>query len=681
MMKKRLSVALVCMAIAFQGVFGQTISVKSPDGKNEIRLMTEPMLSYAVYREGVERVSSTPLALEIEGGDMLGGAGMRIVRTDAVELKGSVPTPIYKKSVVDESENMTVVTFMGCWKVMLAARDDGVAYRFATVFPDDIKVKDEVAGVTFPDSVAAIYAGYGNDKRGDPLQCSWQSIYVTTDTIGIAAKGETVYLPLVVKYKDGAVMCVTESDLLDYPGWNMKRADGEKLALESCMARYPLKVRNTDHFDETVPEERPLRYRHVTERADYIAKTVGTRTYPWRVFMLASTEAKLCEADIVYALAMPCKLTDTDWIKPGKVAWDWWNDWNVSDVPFKAGCNTATYEYYIDFAAKFGIEYVIMDEGWSKHLDVMEINPDTDVPHLVEYANVRDVGIILWCAWPQLVGRQNEVFSKYAKMGVKGFKIDFMNRDDQVMERFLEETARIAADWKLVLDYHGMHKPTGLSRAYPNVLNYEGVHGLEEVKWEDGSDFPRSDLMSFYCRQSAGPMDYTPGAMQNMTKTQFRSNYSNPGSQGTRVHQMALMTLCEAPLQMLCDSPTQYLRNMECFEFMAKVPAVWDETVGLCGAMEDYAAVARRKGDVWYVSAIGSWQPQKIKIDTSFLGKGKWQANIFADGINADRNAADYVHKTDAITAGDNMVAELGPGGGWTVRFVRDATSCNGDSE
>ena len=361
----------------------------------------------------------------------------------------------------------------------------------------------------------------------------------------------------------------------------------------------------------------------------------------------------------------------TDWIKPGKVAWDWWNCWNVSGVPFRAGCNTATYEYYIDFAAEFGVEYVIMDEGWSKHLNVMELNPETDVPHLVKYANARGVGIILWCAWPQLAGRQNEVFGKYAKMGVKGFKIDFMDRDDQEMERYLEETAKIAADWKLVVDYHGMHKPTGFSRTYPNVLNYEGIHGLEQMKWEKDVDFPRNDLLSFYCRLSAGPMDYTPGAMLNMTKAQYRPSNLQPGSQGTRVHQMALMSLYEAPLQMLCDSPTQYLRNRECFTFMAKVPVVWDETIGLGGAMEDYVAAARRKGDDWYVAAINSWQPQKIQIDTSFLGVGKWRAEIFADGINADRDATDYVKKVETITAGDKLTVKLSSGGGWTARFVR----------
>ena len=388
---------------------------------------------------------------------------------------------------------------------------------------------------------------------------------------------------------------------------------------------------------------------------------------------VSTRDKDMLDNDLVWLLGTPADAqTDWSWVKPGKVAWEWWNDWNVSKVPFRAGCNTATYEYYIDFAQQFGIEYVIMDEGWSKELQIMELNPETDVPHLVKYANARGVGIILWCAWPQLVGRQHEVFSKYANMGVKGFKIDFMDRDDQEMELYLEETAKIAAEYKLLIDYHGMHKPTGMSRTYPNILNYEGIHGLECTKWEDGrTDFMRNDLLGLYCRMSAGPMDYTPGAMINMARKQIRASLMQPGSQGTRVHQMALMALYEAPLQMLCDSPTQYLRNRECFEFMAKVPVVWDETIGLPGEMEKSAAIARRKGDAWYVAAINSWEPCTMEIDTSFLGDGKWRAEIFADGLNADRDATDYVKKSESFKAGEKIKIELAPGGGWIARFVR----------
>ena len=651
-------------------VGAQVVSVKSPDGKNEIRLDTEPVLSYSVYRSGIERVSSTPMAMEFEGKGVLGGAGAKIASIDTVTLKGIIPTPIYKKAFIDESANRTTVSFDGNWRVVLIARNDGVAYRFETEFQGQVKVLKETAGLTVPNDVASIYAAYCRD-RGDPLQCSWESIYTTvTNATQLADKGQVVYLPLVMKYSDGSVMSVSESDLLDYPGWNMKRAAGDTTALVANMARYPTKVEHRNGHQIGSPE-RPLRHIRVTERADYLAETAGSRTYPWRVFMLAESEGKLCESDIVYALATPSKLSNTGWIKPGKVAWEWWNCWNVSGVPFRAGCNTATYEYYIDFAAEFGIEYVIMDEGWSKKLAVMELNPETNVPHLVKYANARGVGIILWCAWPQLVGRQHEVFSKYAKMGVKGFKIDFMDRDDQVMENYLEETAKIAAEYKLVLDYHGMHKPTGMSRTYPNVLNYEGIHGLECMKWENNTDFMRNDLLSLYCRMSAGPMDYTPGAMLNMTRKQFKASLEQPGSQGTRVHQMALMALYEAPLQMLCDSPTQYLRNRECFEFMAKVPVVWDETVGLPGEMETSAAIARRKGDVWYAAAINSWDPCETEIDTSFLCEGKWKVEIFKDGVNADRDATDYIKSSETVKAGEKIKIKLAPGGGWIARFVR----------
>lgn len=658
-------------AVFAASAFAQTLGVKSPDGLNEIRLSTEPVLSYSVYRGGVERVAPTPIAMEIEGKGTIGGAGAKIVSSDTVTLNGRIPTPIYKKAYIDESANRTTVAFDGGWRVVIVARNDGVAYRFETSFPGRVKVLGESAGLNFPDGVAAAYAAYCRD-RGDPLQCSWESIYTTVTNIsGIAEGGKVVYLPLVLKYADGSVMSVSESDLLDYPGWNMERGkEGSKPSLTARMARYPAKVEHRNGNEIGSPD-RPLRHIRVTERAGYLAETSGTRTYPWRVFMLAPSESKLCESDIVHALASPSRLKDESWIKPGKVAWEWWNYWNVSGVPFRAGCNTATYEYYIDFAAEFGIEYVIMDEGWSEKLNIMKINPETDVSHLVKYANARGVGIILWSAWPQLYGRQKEVFSKYAKMGVKGFKIDFMDRDDQEMENYLEETAKIAADYKLLIDYHGMHKPTGMSRTYPNIVNYEGVHGLECMKWEGNTDFMRNDLLSFYCRMSAGPMDYTPGAMINMTRNQFRAYTRQPGSQGTRVHQMALMAMYEAPLQMLCDSPTQYLRNRECFEFMSKVPVVWDETVGLPGEMEKSAAVARRKGDVWYVAAIGSWDPCSFEIDTSFLGEGKWRAEIFADGVNADRDATDYTKTSQTVASGEKIKISLAPGGGWVARFVR----------
>ncbi len=641
--------------------FAETIFEKSPDGRNEIRLTTEPVLSYAVLRDGKERVAPTPISMTVEGKGVLGGK-VKVSDISRVPHAGEFATPIYKKARVADNGNETKVTFEGGWQVFLHARNDGVAYRYATAWDDPlVKVTGEAADITFPCGDLTVYAGLTRSH-----QSSWESIYAKTTVAKLMddmkKEGNGLcYLPLLVQYGDGANMCVTESDLLDYPGWNLV-ADAAAPKLNASLAQFPDPAKITDN----------RRQRRVGGRLPYIAHTRGSRSYPWRVFVLADSPAKLVEADIVYALATPSRLDgDLSWIKPGKVAWDWWNNWNVSGVRFRAGCNTETYRFYIDFAAKNDIEYVIFDEGWSVKLKIMEINPKVDVPELVKYANARGVGIILWCSWPQLVGRQDEVFQKYAGMGVKGFKIDFMDRDDQFLVDFLEKTSAIAAKYKLIVDYHGMYKPTGFSRTYPNVVNYEGVHGLEQLKWEADSDFPANDLKAVFTRMVAGPMDYTPGAMINSTKASFRPNGRQPGSQGTRVHQMALMSLFEAPLQMLCDSPSQYLKNMECFKFMSAVPTVWDETIGLAGDVDRYAAVARRKGDVWYVSAIGSWEPQSIELDLSFLGEGEWKAEIFEDGMNADRDATDYVRREAKLTSGGKLAVKMAPGGGFAARISK----------
>ncbi len=655
-MKKLL---LLSSAFAFaMSVFAETYSVKSPDGLNEIKLITEPVLSYSVLRAGKVRIAPTPISMEFDKQGVLGGKDTKVLNSETVSISGSIDTPIYKKACIDEAANETTITFKGDWQIVMRARNDGVAYRFVTKFPNKlVTVKDEEANLVFPSKDLTLYAGITGSH-----QSSWESIYKKTTIEGLKeSKGKLLYLPLLVQYPDGVNLCVTESDLLDYAGWNFE-IDGDGSAeLESSFAKLPdpAKIKNDQ------------RHRWINGRLDYIVSTRGTRAYPWRLFIMADQPVKLMESDAVYALAEPSRLKETDWVKPGKVAWDWWNDWNVSGVDFRAGCNTETYKYYIDFAAKNGIEYVIMDEGWSVKLKIMEINPEVDVEALVEYANSKGVGIVLWCSWPQLVDRQDEVFQKYAGMGVKGFKIDFMDRDDSFVVDYLAKTAEIAAKYRLILDYHGMYKPTGIQRTYPNIVNFEGVHGLEVAKFSPNKDMPGNDLKVFFTRMTAGPMDYTPGAMRYISKNKFVPDMHCPLVQGTRVHQMALMCLYEAPLQMLCDSPTQYMKNQECFDFMKAVPVVWDETVGLVGDVDKFAAAARRKGNVWYAGAIAGWDAQDITIETKFLGEGEWIAEIFEDGINADREPEDYKVKNVKIVAGQSIDVKLAPGGGWTARFTK----------
>ncbi len=662
MMTRIMWAVLGIAGIAF-AAGAETISVTSPDGKNEIRLSVEDTLQYSVLRNGKVRVAPTAISLTVADKGVLGAKPV-VAGRQARTVSGVIKTPIYKKAeIVEDGKEMTV-SFQGGYQVVLRADNDGVAYRFATAFGGTVKVVDEMAAVNFPSPDLTAYVGYNWGNREDPkqdkLQNSWESIYEKVKVSQVAPdKSRLVYLPLLLQYDDGVCMCVTESDLLDYPGWNLYRDGKDNARLSPWMAPYPV--------NKTV--ENNQRQMRIKDREPWLAETAGTRAFPWRVFILADQPAKLVEADLVYKLAKPNAAPgDYGWVKPGKVAWDWWNDWNVSGVDFRAGCNTETYKYYIDFAQKNGIEYVIFDEGWSVSLKIMEISPDVDVPELIKYANARGVGIVLWCSWPQLVGRQHEVFKRYAEMGAKGFKIDFMDRDDQFVVKFLEETAEIAAQYKLIVDYHGMFKPTGMQRTCPNIVNFEGVHGLEQLKWENGSDFMSHDCKVVFTRMVAGPLDYTPGSMLNQTKKGFKANYALPTSQGTRVHQMALMSIFEAPLQMLCDTPTQYMRNQECTDFMAKVPTVWDETVGLAGSVDHYAAIARRKGDVWYVSAIGDWEPRELKLDLGFL-EGRYRAEVFADGINADRDATDYTRCEMTVEGGKPLTVKLAPGGGWTARL------------
>ena len=672
-----------CAAFACT-IHAETIVEKSPDGRNEIRLDTEPSLSYAVFRDGKVRIAPTPISMTFEGVGEIGGRTLlrrpKVDRSERGSRRSVIPTPIYKKAQVVDDGNETVVAFEGGWKVVLHARNDGVAYRFATDWADRplLKVTGEKGGIVFPDADLTVYAGLTGGHCS-----SWESIYTKTTAGGLKdQKQKLCYLPLLVRYKDGVNLCVTESDLLDYPGWNLVADAAAPAKLVSSMAQFPDPAKITND----------QRHRRIGGRLPYLAQTKGERTYPWRVFVLADRPEKLVESDIVYALATPNRLTgDLSWIRPGKVAWEWWNCWNVfgKGVDFKAGCNTATYKHYIDFAAETGLEYVIMDEGWSVKLKIMEINPEVDVAELVRYAETKGVGIILWCSWPQLVNRQHEVFQKYAGLGVKGFKIDFMDRDDQFVVDYLEKTAAIAAEYRLMVDYHGMYKPTGFSRTYPNIINYEGVHGLETAKFSKSFEMPGNDLKVFFTRMVAGPLDYTPGAMRYRARNLgdvgwpkdfdpktavFEPNWNQPDVQGTRVHQMALMSLYEAPLQMLCDSPTLYRENMECFRFMAAVPTTWDETVGLAGEVDTFAAVARRKGDVWYASAIAGWDGASFDLDTAFLGEGEWTAEVFEDGANADRAPQDYVHRTLKVTAGLKVPVKMAPGGGFTVRFSKKSS-------
>ena len=628
-MKKGLFTVVSAMLVAGCCCFctekAPTAVATSPDGKNEIRLWTEP-LAYEVARDGVVVVAKTAIGMKVDGTCLASGVPCRV---SGETKSGTVATPVYKKAQVDLAGNETFVDF-GDWGVRLAARDDGVAYRFETKMSGQVTVNCEKAAVTIPCPKAKCSFCYGHQygcEETVPLTCAASEIET-----GKAKDRKYVYLPFVYSV-GGKSVAVTESDVCDYPVWNLKRTDGDKgVKFGSVFAGWPKKLQRASGWDHK-PVAEGGRWVMVDEHEDWLVKTEGARTFPWRTFVLADEPSAFCAADIVYALARPQAAYDFSWVKPGKVAWDWWNNCNVYGVDFESGINNDTYKYYIDFASRNGIEYIIMDEGWSVGFeDLLTITPGINLEELIEYGRQREVGIILWAGYGPFQKDIEGACKKYSAMGIKGFKVDFMDSCDQPVVEFHHQAARIAAKYHLMLDFHGTYKPTGLSRTYPNVINYEGIYGLENMKWNDECDQVTYDVIVPYIRFFAGSADYTQGAMRNAGKSNFRAVWDEAMSQGTRCHQLAQYVVYSSPLNMLCDSPSNYMSEPECTQFIAEVPEVWDETVALDGKVAEYAAIARRSGDTWYVGVLNNWDERDLKLKLDFLPDGEYDVTIFKDG-------------------------------------------------
>ena len=641
-------------------------SAVSPDGKNEIRLYSNP-LAYEVVRDGVVVVAKTEIGLKMNGKCIKEGVTKPCAVRPA-KFSGFAPTSVYKKGKLDLAGNETLIDF-GDWAVRLAARNDGVAYRFETKKPGIVDC--EKADITLPKGVRCWFNRTGRGSLG----CE-ETVPEFADASALKTDGgKAIYLPFVYSTGvNGKTVAVVDAGLHDYPIWNFgdveQTEDGTKL--KSLFAKYPKTTERVGGWGKEAGLKKGGRWVKVKETEDFIAKADAPRAFPWRAFALADSPSKLCEGDIFYALATPAaKGADFSWVKPGKVAWDWWNAFDNKGDP--QGCTTETYVRFIDFAAKTGVEYVIFDEGWSAKLNIWEYSPKVDVPYLIDYANKKGVGIILWMAWAQVYGEEEKVAEHFSKLGAKGFKVDFMDRGDAEVSNFLEKFAAVCTKHKMLVDYHGAYRPVGLQRTYPNVLNFEGIHGLEQLKWgKKDKDMCYNDVACFFLRMTAGPMDYTPGAMDNYKFGDYRGNGTNPGSVGTRCHQMALMALYEAPLQMLSDSPTKYEKNMECFSFMAKTPVVWDDTIGLGGCPESFAAVARKAKDgSWYAAGITNKEARDFAFKTCFLGGGEWKAEIFRDAGDSGENPTKYIHETKTVKAGDELSFNMASGGGFIVHFTK----------
>jgi len=648
---------LILVVLGVSAVSGAAVLaaelLTSPDHKTTVRIQTDKQIRYSITVDNVEVLLPSEISMTVVGKGTLGNKGRVVsVHRQSVdeELVPVVPT---KSNVVRNHYNELTLTFDGDFGVIFRAYDDAVAYRFFTTFDKQIKVGSEQAEFVFGGDYKLYRSGIPNSNDFH----SSQETHYSPMKISQFGSWAIAYPPLLVEIPDGPKLVITEADLDEYPGMWLKKHPRRAGALTAVFPGYP-----------AAEKRQGDRHVKVTKRADFIAKTKGTRKFPWRVIAIAEKDGRLIESPIVWKLGPELKLADTSWIRPGKVAWDWWNALNIYGVDFGAGINTKTYKYYIDFAAQYGIEYIILDEGWSDSQDLLKISPDVDLHELIRYGKQKGVGLILWCVWRTLDEQMERVLPAFEKWGVAGLKVDFMDRDDQKMVEFYHRCAAETGRHHLLLDFHGAYKPTGLERAYPNLLTREGVLGLEYCKWSKQCD-PEHAVTIPFTRMVAGPMDFTPGAMNNAQKENFRDVFNRPMSQGTRCHQLAMYVVYESPLQMLCDSPSNYMRNACCMQFLSKVPVTWDQTKVLDAKVADYVVVARRKGKTWYLGAMTDWTAREFELDLSFLSEGKYDADIIADGPNADRIGIDHAHKEKQVTRKTKMNIKLAPGGGFVAVF------------
>lgn len=648
---KILGFVMILLALLSLNVSGKTFDVKSPDENIKVTVNVGEKIFWSVQYKYILVIDSCQISLNLDGNHIFGYQSNLLktkTRSSVDECRSVVPT---KDSEISQPFNELELIFKEKFSLFIRAYNDGIAYRFSSAIDDEITINNELMELTFPKGTSSLFP-----QEENRYISHYERSYIKKDLDSIKSE-QFCSLPVLFQQSKNIHILFTEADLYDYPNMFLAGEGDNKLKAE--LPKYVLETKPLDR--------RADRSEVIVKEADYIAKTNGKRDFPWRVFIISNKAGSLIESNLIFQLSRPLKLKDTEWIKPGKVAWDWWNARNIIGVDFEAGVNTETYKYYIDFASEFGIEYIILDEGWSATTtDVLNYRPEVNVPELVEYGKHKDVGVILWLLWKPLDENMNEIFDKYVSWGVKGVKVDFMQRADQYMVNYCERVAKEAAKRKLLVDFHGIYKPVGLRRAYPNVLSYEGLKGLEHNKWSEDIT-PAHNVTVPFIRMVAGPMDYTPGAMDNAHEKNFAVRFTRPMSMGTRCHQLAMYVIYESPLQMLADSPSNYYRERECTEFISKIPTVWDETIVLDAKVGEYVLVARKNGENWYIGGMTDWSSREFEIDFSFLDEGKYSIEIMQDGINAKNNAQDYKKVVAEINDKSIMNINLTSGGGWAA--------------
>ena len=643
------------MLISSLQVGAKSYNVTSPNGRIIATLSLDKTCQLSIQLDGEELMAPSTIDLTLADGKQAYSQA-KVARSKRSSINEIIEAPMYRQASFTFKANQLDLKLQNGFGLIVLATDEGVAYRFYQTNKGATTIYNEVADYHFGADRTA-WLAYSTNKE-KPMAMAFQNIYHET-AIG-KAEDQIAFLPVTVDCGKAKVTLL-ETDVVSYPGMFV-RANGNSLKAE--FAPYP---KTMDYY-----RWRGMSY--VKETEDYIARHEGTHSYPWRILAVTEDDTQMPLNNMVYALARPNKIGSTDWIKPGKVAWDWWNDWNLRGVDFVAGINYDTYKYYIDFAAAHGLEYIILDEGWydSNKANIMQPIDEVRLPELIEYANEKNVGIVLWTVFNVIDEKLEEACKHYAEMGIKGFKVDFLDRNDQTAIEMVERLASATARHQLLLDLHGIYAPVGLNRTYPNILNYEGVFGMEEVRWTElKNDMPLYDVTFPFIRMMAGAVDFTPGAMRNGTKEDWAAIYNKPISMGTRCHQAACYIVHDSPFTMLADSPTNYEADEPYTQYIASLPTVFDETRILQGKLGEYIVTARRLGDAWYIAGQTNWEGQReLTIDLSFLTEGKsYQAHLLTDGVNAHHDAEDYRISTIKCNASTKQAIHMMPGGGFVIKL------------
>jgi alpha-glucosidase len=633
--------------------FGKEFNLLSPDKNTEAVITLDSKIGMVAHYRSRELFILEDITLEIDGKDFTSGIE-KIKKAESNSISRKLYPPIKEKySEINEEFNELTLIFRSNYAFIIRVFNDGIAYRFQTFFPDSMVINQEIFLVHFEEQDSLCF------QKSATFNSNYETPYQFKAINDITSDGYCC-LPALVRKPDGVNVLIMESDLEDYPGTWLK-SNGNS-SLQSAHAGYPASLKY---------DGRPYGHGQVKTHENYIARTAGTRSFPWRIFAISESDAGLISNNLVYQLAKPTQMEDLSWIKPGVVTFDWWGRRGIYGTDFKSGINTATAKYFIDFAAAFGFEYFLFDDGWTKRDNLFDVNPDLDMDKVLAYAKERNVKIMLWVIWNTFLKQEQRAWDQFEKWGISGIKFDFMNRDDQQMVQFYHHAAQEAAKRKMVIDFHGAYKPAGLRRMYPNVLTREALIEFEYNGWTD-HDTPEHHNLLPYIRMVAGPGDYIPFTTHNAQKNNFRPVGDIPMGMGTRAHSMALFVIMASPMQMLPDSPSDYYREKECTEFISKIPVEWDDLKVLHAKIGEHTVLARKNGDDWYLGAITNWDSKEFEIGFDFLEDGEYQMEFIEDGINADTRAIDYLKKSKKITKGDSIKIKLAPGGGWVARIIKE---------